>query len=61
MTPECPRCGESLEEYSLATGEGEEFVCKDCGYAGVPVEHGSESEEPESWEKALERFSEENE
>lgn len=57
MKMECPRCGDSLEEYSLATEDAEEFVCKECGYAGVPVEHGSEPEETETWEEAFERFS----
>jgi len=55
---ECPRCGETLDEYSLATGDAEEFVCEGCGYAGVPVEHHSEPEETETWEEAFERFSE---
>jgi len=47
-----------LDEYSLATGDAEEFVCEGCGYAGVPVEHHSEPEETETWEEAFERFSE---
>ncbi len=51
---ECPRCGVVLEEY--ATEEKTEYVCPDCGYAGVPVEHSSEPEETESWEEAFERF-----
>lgn len=46
----------ALEEY--ATDEKTEYVCPDCGYAGVPVEHSSESEETESWEEAFERFAE---
>lgn len=54
--PDCPRCGAALDEY--ATDETEEYVCSDCGYAGVPVEHTSESEETESWDEAFERFAE---
>jgi DNA-directed RNA polymerase subunit M/transcription elongation factor TFIIS len=53
---DCPRCGAVLDEY--ATDDKQEYVCSDCGYVGVPVEHTSESEETESWDEAFERFAE---
>lgn len=53
---DCPRCGAVLDEY--ATDEAEEYVCSDCGYVGVPVEHTSDREKTESWDEAFERFAE---
>jgi len=53
-THDCPRCGGALDRYS--TDDAEKFVCADCGYAGVPVEHTRDTEETESWEEALDRF-----
>lgn len=59
-SPECPRCGGYLGKFSLESDveEASEHVCHDCGYVGIPVEHHSESQEKESWEEALKRFSE---
>lgn len=56
QTPDCPRCEAALDMYS--TDDKQEFVCSDCGYVGVPVEHTSDSDETESWEEALDRFAE---
>lgn len=50
----CPRCGGPVEGFELAGHEAS--VCPDCGYIGVPVDHGSDREDPESWGTALERF-----
>jgi len=58
--PDCPRCGALLELYSTDDGENA-YVCADCGYADVPVEHRSEADETESWDEAFDRFVEENE
>jgi len=51
---ECPRCGGSVATYQL--GGRESYVCGDCEYVGIDVEHGSEPEEVESWDEAMERF-----
>lgn len=50
----CPRCGGRLETLSL--GGREAHVCEDCAYVGVPVDHESERDDPESWETAIRRF-----
>lgn len=50
----CPRCGGTLESYTLSGRRAES--CEQCGYVGVSVEHESEPEEVESWNDALERF-----
>jgi len=50
----CPRCGDTLEAYSLSGREAE--ICESCGYVGVSVAHDSERREVESWNEALERF-----
>lgn len=51
---DCPRCGATLETYSLSGRDAS--VCESCGYVGVPVEHTSEPEEFESWQDAIRRF-----
>lgn len=50
----CPRCGGELERYEL--GGRAESSCSDCGYVGVPVDHASDRETPESWGTAIRRF-----
>lgn len=50
----CPRCGGSVTVYRL--GEQESYVCGDCEYVGIDVEHGAEPEEMESWDEAMARF-----
>lgn len=37
-------------------GEQESYVCGDCEYVGIDVEHGAEPEEMESWDEAMARF-----
>ena len=37
-------------------GEQESYVCGDCEYVGIDVEHGAEPEEVESWDEAMARF-----
>ncbi|PSQ39343.1 hypothetical protein BRD13_03280 [Halobacteriales archaeon SW_5_70_135] len=49
----CPRCGGRLERYELS--DRVEAACVDCGYVGVPVDHGSERARQESWTAAMER------
>ncbi|PSQ60345.1 hypothetical protein BRD18_01275 [Halobacteriales archaeon SW_7_71_33] len=49
----CPRCGGRLERYELS--DRVEAACVDCGYVGVPVDHGSERARQESWAAAMER------
>jgi len=51
---ECPRCGGRIEEYVF--DDRKAASCVGCGWLGVPVEHRSEQQERESWEKALGRF-----
>ncbi|MDQ2048886.1 zf-TFIIB domain-containing protein [Natronolimnohabitans sp. A-GB9] len=51
---ECPRCQGELEELSL--GDVSTIACPHCGFADVPVEHVRESEQPESWREAFNRF-----
>ena len=51
---DCPRCGDGIEEYSLAGSEAQ--FCQSCGYVGVAVTHQREPMERESWDEALERF-----
>lgn len=53
---ECPRCGADMETYSLGGREAQ--ACESCNYVGVPVEHQSEREKPETWADALSRFEE---
>lgn len=50
----CPRCDGSVTEYRL--GGSVSWVCQECGSVGVETEHGSEPEQSESWDRALERF-----
>ncbi|PSQ17486.1 hypothetical protein BRD00_07200 [Halobacteriales archaeon QS_8_69_26] len=52
----CPRCGADLETFSLWGRE--QPTCPECSYVGVSVHHGSDREDPESWQTALERFRE---
>jgi len=52
----CPRCGGRLERYELS--DHVEASCADCGYVGVPVDHGSERPRGESWATAIERVEE---
>jgi len=51
---ECPRCGGSVTIYQL--GDRESYVCGDCEYVGIDVEHGAEPGQVESWDEAMERF-----
>ena len=51
---DCPRCGGSVTVYRLS--ERESYVCGDCEYVGIDVEHGAEPEEMESWDEAMARF-----
>ncbi len=37
-------------------GEQESYVCGDCEYVGIDVEHGAEPEAVESWDEAMTRF-----
>ncbi|CCQ32450.1 hypothetical protein HTIA_0300 [Halorhabdus tiamatea SARL4B] len=32
------------------------MVCESCGFSGVPASHRYEGGEPESWDRAIERF-----
>ncbi len=50
---ECPRCGNSLERYTL--GDREAVTCGACGYAGIAVDHHGERRTVESWAEALSR------
>lgn len=51
---ECPRCESPLEQYTL--GGREAVYCRSCGYIGVPVEHGGQYRELESWADAVDRI-----
>lgn len=54
MSHDCPRCGSTLETFSLAGAEA--LACADCGYVGVEADHSGERTAVESWEEALRRF-----
>ncbi len=51
---DCPRCGGRLDRYELA--DRVEASCDDCGYVGVPVDHGSERPTDEPWTDVVERY-----
>lgn len=51
---ECPRCQTPLQRLSLA--DVETISCNRCGYADIPVDHGSERARIESWREAIDRF-----
>jgi len=53
---ECPRCGGSVIVYQL--GDRESYVCGDCEYVGIEIDHEAEPRELESWDEAMERFRE---
>jgi len=40
----------------LSLGGSEAVSCDACGYAGVEVDHSGESVPVETWQEALERF-----
>jgi DNA-directed RNA polymerase subunit M/transcription elongation factor TFIIS len=50
---ECPRCGNSLERYTL--GHRESVTCGACGYAGIAVDHHGERRTVETWAEAISR------
>lgn len=50
---ECPRCGSSLERYTL--DDREAVTCGACGYVGVSVDHHGERRTVESWAEAISR------
>ena len=52
---ECPRCGSSLERYTL--GERSTVTCGECRYIGVPVDHHGQQRTAETWADALSRIS----
>lgn len=47
---DCPRCGGCLSRFTL--GDRASVLCDDCGYAGVPVDHGGE----DAWRTAVDRL-----
>jgi ribosomal protein S27AE len=51
---DCPRCGGTIITYQL--DDQESYVCDECEYVGIDVDHGATSEEVESWDKAMIRF-----
>lgn len=53
---ECPRCGGNLETFAVEGAEATAVVCESCGFSGVPASHRHEGGEPESWDRAIERF-----
>ncbi|PCR90144.1 zf-TFIIB domain-containing protein [Natrinema ejinorense] len=55
---ECPRCGGSIEEFSL--GDVSTITCSRCGFADIPVEHQPAGENTESWRDAFNRFYEDS-
>lgn len=50
---ECPRCGRSLERYTL--DDRSTVTCRECGYVGVPVDHHGEGRTAETWADAVSR------
>lgn len=54
----CPRCGGDLSTYAL--GDRRRVVCEACGYTGVNVKLSNNSGEDESWDDALDRFSDDS-
>jgi hypothetical protein len=52
----CPRCGEELATFAVEGADGSALVCESCGFAGIPASHRPESLDPESWERAVNRF-----
>ncbi|WP_275883489.1 hypothetical protein [Halorhabdus sp. BNX81] len=57
---ECPRCGGNLETFAVGGTEATAVVCDSCGFSGVPASHRYEGAAPESWDRAMERFENEN-
>ncbi|ACV10628.1 conserved hypothetical protein [Halorhabdus utahensis DSM 12940] len=57
---ECPRCGGDLTTFALGGEKATAVVCESCGFSGVPASHRYEGGEPESWDRAMERFESEN-
>jgi hypothetical protein len=51
---DCPRCGGTIITYQL--DDQESYVCDDCEYVGIDVDHGATPEEVESWDEAMMRF-----
>jgi len=52
----CERCGGAMDTYELDGRDAR--VCRECGYAEVPVRHEPEGGERESWADAISRFQE---
>ena len=52
----CPRCGGNLSTFALGGANATAVVCESCGFSGVPASHRPEGGEPESWDRAIERF-----
>ena len=57
---ECPRCGGNLMTFAVGGTEATAVVCESCGFSGVPASHRYEGGDPESWDRAMERFDSEN-
>ncbi|ERG88020.1 MAG: hypothetical protein J07HX5_00161 [halophilic archaeon J07HX5] len=53
---DCPRCGGPLSTFAVETTDRSAVVCEACGFAGVAASHRGEERNPESWERAVERF-----
>lgn len=53
---ECPRCGGNLTTFALGGAKATAVVCESCGFSGVPASHRYEDGDPESWDRAIERF-----
>ncbi len=51
---DCPRCGGTVITYQL--DHQESYVCDECEYVGIDVDHGARPEEVESWDEAMMRF-----
>jgi transposase-like protein len=51
---DCPRCGGTVITYQL--DHQESYVCNECEYVGIDVDHGARPEEVESWDEAMMRF-----
>jgi hypothetical protein len=53
----CPRCEIPLTTYSLSGRDTIAVVCGECGFADVPAADSDDETDRESWDDALDRFS----
>jgi Zn ribbon nucleic-acid-binding protein len=54
----CPRCETALTTYTFDDQNTVAVVCGKCGFADVPAADDDDEIDQESWDDALDRFSE---